>query len=165
MGKVTYVGMDVHLNSIAAVWGEAQEKPQTMTVTPTQEGFEALVKAVGSADVWGVYEASSCGFEAYDRLKEMGWKVSIVAPTHIAKSVHSSKRKTDLRDAKRLWEVVMSHGELGTDMAEVWIPSRELQEEREIVRRRLKVSESQCRVKNGILGLLRMHQIKRPEGM
>jgi len=162
---VIYVGLDVHLNSIAAVWGKVKDKPRSMTVTPTEEGFKELTKAVGTKEVWAVYEASSCGFEAYDELRALGWKMSIVAPTHITKSAHSKKRKTDLRDAKHLWEVLMSHGELGTELAQIWIPSRELQEEREIVRRRLKLSESSCRVKNGILSLLRMHKIKRPDGM
>jgi transposase len=165
VSMVIYVGMDVHLNSIAAVWGKAKDKPRSMTVAPTVEGLQKLADAVGSSEVWGVYEASSCGFETYDRLRELGWKVSIVAPTHIAKSVHGKTRKTDLRDAKRLWEVLMSHGELGTELAQIWIPGRQLQEEREIVRRRLKLSESSCRVKNGILSLLRMHRIKRPEDM
>ena len=165
MSMVIYVGLDVHLNSIAAVWGKAKDKPRSMTVAPTEEGFKALTEAVGPGEIWGVYEASSCGFEAYDQLRGLGWKMSIVAPTHITKSAHSKKRKTDLRDAKHLWEVLMSHGELGTELAVIWIPSRELQEEREIVRRRLKLSESSCRVKNGILSLLRMHKIKRPEGM
>lgn len=165
MSMVSYVGLDVHLNSIAAVWGKAKEKPRTLVISPTEEGFGALVEAVGPGEVWAVYEASSCGFEAYDRLRELGWKVSIVAPTHIAKSVHSKKRKTDLRDARRLWEILMAHAELGAEMAEVWIPGKQLQEEREIVRRRLKLSESSCRVKNGILSLIRMHRIKRPEGM
>jgi len=165
MSMVIYVGMDVHLNSIAAVWGKAKDKPRSMTVAPTEEGFKTLTEVIGTKEVWGVYEASSCGFEAYDELRALGWKVSIVAPTHITKSAHSKKRKTDLRDAKHLWEVLMSHGELGTELAEIWIPSRELQEEREIVRRRLKLSESCCRVKNGILSLLRMHKIKRPETM
>lgn len=165
MSMVIYVGLDVHLNSIAAVWGKAKDKPRSMTVTPNEEGFKALTEAVGTKEVWGVYEASSCGFETFDELRALGWKMSIVAPTHITKSTHSKKRKTDLRDAKHLWEVLMSHGELGTELAEIWIPSRELQEEREITRRRLKLSESSCRVKNGILSLLRMHKIKRPEGM
>lgn len=165
MSMVIYVGMDVHLNSIAVAWGRALEKPRTLTITPTDEGFKSLTKAIGTENVWGVYEASSCGFEVYDCLRELGWKMSIVAPTHIAKSAHSRKRKTDLRDALKLREVLMSHGELGTEMAEIWIPSRELQEEREIVRRRLKLSESSCRVKNGILSLLRMHRIKRPVEM
>jgi transposase len=163
MSMVIYVGLDVHLNSIAAVWGSAKTTPRSMTIAPTEEGFRILARAVGSGEIWGVYEASSCGFETYDRLRQLGWKMSIVAPTHIAKSTHGKKRKTDLRDSKRLWELLMSHGELGTELATIWIPSRELQEEREIVRRRLKLSESSCRVKNGILGLLRMHRIKRPE--
>lgn len=165
MSMVIYVGLDVHLNSIAAVWGKPQEKPRTLVIEPNDEGFAALVKAVGVKDVWAVYEASSCGFEAYDRLRESGWKVSIVAPTHITKSVHSRKRKTDLRDALRLREILMSHAELGTEMAQVWIPDRELLEQREIVRRRLKLGEISCRTKNGILSLLRMHRIKRPSGM
>jgi len=165
MSMVIYVGLDVHLNSIAAVWGKVKEKPRTLVISPTEEGYRALVEAAGPGEVWAVYEASSCGFEVYDRLRELGWKVSIVAPTHIAKSVHSKKRKTDLRDARRLWEILMAHGELGAEMAEIWIPGRQLQEEREVVRRRLKLSESSCRVKNGILSLLRMHRIKRPEGL
>jgi len=165
VSMVIYVGLDVHLNSIAAVWGKAKEKPRSMTVPPTEEGLRKLSREVGTGEIWGVYEASSCGFETYDRLRELGWKMSIVAPTHIAKSTHGKMRKTDLRDAHRLWEVLMSHGELGTELATIWIPSRDLQEEREIVRRRLKLSESSCRVKNGILSLLRMHRIKRPEDM
>jgi len=163
MSMVIYVGLDVHLNSIAAVWGKAKDKPRSMTVTPTDEGLRTLARAVGEGEIWGVYEASSCGFEAYDQLRALGWRMSIVAPTHIAKSTHAKLRKTDLRDAKRLWELLMSHGELGTELATIWIPSRKLQEEREIVRRRLKLAESSCRVKNGILALLRMHRIKRPE--
>lgn len=163
MDMVIYVGLDVHLNSIAAVWGRAKEKPRHLTVTPSEKGLEVLARAIGTKNVWGVYEASSCGFETYDGLRKLGWKMSIVAPTHIAKSAHGRKRKTDLRDAKHLWEMLMSHGELGTELAEIWIPSRELQEQREIVRRRLKLSENACRVKNGILSLLRMHKLKRPE--
>ena len=50
-------------------------------------------------------------------------------------------------------------------MPEIWIPSRELQQQREIVRRRLKLAENVTRVKVGIVSLLRMHKIKRPEAM
>lgn len=163
MGMVTYVGLDVHLNSVAAVWGRAKETPRNLTVAANEAGFEELSRAIGRSEVWGVYEASSCGFEAYDLLTGLGWKMSIVAPTHIEKSVRSRKRKTDLRDAKRLWELLMAHGELGAELPQIWIPSRELQEEREVVRRRLTLGEDSCRVKNRITSLLRMQRIKRPE--
>lgn len=165
MSMVIYVGLDVHLNSIAAVWGQARETARSMTVAPDEAGLDSLTKAVGTGEVWGVYEASSCGFEVYDELRARGWKMSVVAPTHMSKSVHGKKRKTDLKDAEGLREALMSHGELGTKLPVVWIPGKELQEDRELVRRRLSLGEDSCRIKNKILGLLRMHRLKKPEGI
>ena len=162
MSKVSYLGMDVHLNSIAVVWGQAKEKPRCLIVENSLEGWEKLVGAVGPGEIWGVYEASSCGFEVYDHFTKIGWRMSVVAPTHIHKSVLSRKRKTDLRDAKRLWEVLVSHAELGTELPAVWIPEERLRQEREIVRRRLSLAEHMTRVKNRIGSLLRMHKLKRP---
>src|SRR6185503_453481 len=93
---------------------------------------------------------------------KIGWKMSVVAPTHIAKSAHSRKRKTDLRDAKRLWDVLVAHGELGTEFPDVWIPTLRIREEGEVIRRRLALAEHLTRVKSSIHGLLRMHKLKRP---
>ena len=163
MSMVTYVGLDVHLNSIAAVWGRLQEKPQSLIVPNTPAGLEALLKAVGSRPVWAIYEASSCGFTLFDELTQRGWKMSIVAPTHIHRSIHARKRKTDLRDARRLWELILSHGELGTDLPVVWIPPLKIRHDREVIRRRLKLAENLSKVKNGILSLLRMQKVSRPE--
>ena len=165
MSKVIFLGMDVHLNLIAVVWGRAKEKPRCLIVGNSPEGWEKLVRAVGPGEIWGVYEASSCGFEVYDHFTKIGWKMSVVAPTHIHKSVLSRKRKTDLRDAKRLWEVLVSHAELGTELPAVWIPGESLREEREIVRRRLTLSERLTQVKNAIGSLLRIHKLKRPEDL
>jgi transposase len=162
MSKVTYVAMDVHLNLIAVVWGRAKEKPRCLIIDNTPAGWEKLVRAVGLGEIWGVYEASSCGFEVYDHFTKIGWKMSVVAPTHIPKSTHGRKRKTDLRDAKRLWDVLVAHGELGTELPDVWIPTQEIREERETIRRRLALAEHLTRVKNSIHGLLRMHKLKRP---
>ncbi|HXX95364.1 MAG TPA: IS110 family transposase [Planctomycetota bacterium] len=162
MSKMIYLGMDVHLNLIAVVWGRAKEKARCLIVDNSPKGWEKLVQAVGPGEIWGVYEASSCGFEVYDHFTKIGWRMSVVAPTHIHKSVLSRKRKTDLRDAKRLWEVLVSHGELGTELPAVWIPEERIREEREIVRRRLSLADHRTRVKNGITSLLRMHKLKRP---
>jgi transposase len=165
MSMVTYVGLDVHLNSIAAAWGRLQEKPRNLIVPNTPAGLEALVKAVGPGQVWAVYEASSCGFGLFDELTRRGWKMSIVAPTHIHRSVHARKRKTDLRDARRLWELILGHGELGMDLPVVWIPPMKIRQDREVIRRRLKLGENLSRVKNGILSLLRIQKATRPESL
>lgn len=165
MSMVTYVGLDVHLNSIAAVWGRLQEKPRNLIVPNTPAGLEALLKAVGPGPVWAVYEASSCGFGLFDELTQRGWKMSIVAPTHIHRSVHARKRKTDLRDAQRLWELVLAHGEVGTDLPVVWIPPMKVRQDREVIRRRLKLGENLSRVKNGITSLLRIQKVTPPEAL
>jgi transposase len=165
MSMVTYVGLDVHLNSIAAVWGRLQEKPRNVIVPNTPAGIDALLKAVGSGSVWAIYEASSCGFGLFDDLTQRGWKMSIVAPTHIHRSVHARKRKTDLRDAQRLWELVLAHGEVGTDLPAVWIPPLKIRQDREVIRRRLKLGENLSRVKNGILSLLRIQKVTRPDAL
>jgi transposase len=165
MSMVTYVGLDVHLNSIAAVWGRLLEKPKSLIVPNTPAGIEALMKAAGPSPVWAVYEASSCGFGLFDELTRRGWKMSIVAPTHIHRSVHARKRKTDLRDAHRLWELILAHGEVGTDLPVVWIPPIKVREDREVIRRRLKLGENLSRVKNGILSLLRIQKVTHPEAL
>jgi len=100
--QVTYVGLDVHQNSITAVWGRRQEKMRWTRVINNDEGLEQLLKEVGAGEAWGVYEASGCGFGLHDWLTQRGWKVSVVAPTHVAKSLREKKTKTDLRDATQM---------------------------------------------------------------
>ena len=165
MEKVTYVGMDVHLNSIAAVWRQAGGVQRKMTVMNTPTGREKLVKLIGKRNVWGCYEASSCGWEVYDDLKAQGWKMSVLAPTHIAHTVKGRKTKTDERDAVILLNVLMSHGELGAELPKAWVPPTKVRQDREVVRRRLKVAENLSRIKTGIRSLLQMHGVKRPKDL
>src|SRR2546427_1905324 len=141
MSKRSYVGMDVHLNSIVAVWQRAGGERHKLVVEPTEEGFDRLVQAVKGTEIWAAYEASSCGWEAHDELTRRGWKVFVLAPTHLPKSVRGRKRKNDLEDAKMLLEVLMAHGELGSKLPAVWIPGQRIREDREVVRRRLTVGE------------------------
>ena len=165
MDTMTYVGMDVHLKTIAAVWQQPKGERRAVTVENSLGGLKKLVQVIGKASVWGCYEASSCGWEVRDCLSRMGWKMSVVAPTHIKRSQKGRKRKTDLEDAKDLLEVLMGHGELGHNLPAVWVPPVTLREHRELIRRRLKVGESAGRLKTGIGALLRTHGIKKPEGI
>ena len=165
MSKRTYVGLDVHLNSIVAVWMVLGGKLRKLVVEPTVEGFDKLIQAVGGVEVWAAYEASSCGWEAHDELTRRGWKVFVLAPTHLPQSVRRRKRKNDLEDAKMLLHVLMMHGELGSKLPAVWIPGQKIREDREVVRRRLTVGEKLGRVKAEIGSLLRMNRVKKPEAL
>lgn len=155
----------MHLNFIVAVWRKGKKAEEKFVVETTPQGLQKLAQLVGEDEVWAAYEASSCGFEVYDLLTARGWKVFVLAPTHIARSVRGRKRKTDLEDARRILEVLMSHGELGGRLPAVWVPSRKIREDRELVRRRLTVAEELARVKCEIGALLRIQQVKGPEGL
>jgi len=162
MSHRIYVAMDVHLKFIVAVWQSGRGKRKVMTVDVSADGFAKLVLAVGPGEVWAVYEASSSGLEVHERLTGHGWKVWLLAPTHLPQSTDSRKNKSDERDAHRMLDVLVAHGELGTKLPWVWIPPRKTREDREVVRRRLKLAEKLGQIKNEITGLLRIEAIRKP---
>jgi transposase len=163
--RLTYVGLDVHPETTVASWGRPQESVKRLEVPTTEAGFRILHLRIGREGIWAAYEASSCGFVPYDMLRGMGWQVSVIPPTHLKRSQKSKKDKADAKDADDLRDVVMAHGELGTKMAEVSIPNRELRDDRELTRQRLQLGEKGSAVKAGILQLLRRHGVDRPESM
>ena len=166
MSKRIYVALDVHLKFIVAVWqvmGVGGRKKLTIEGSP--EGLRKLVQAVGPGEVWAVYEASGSGLEVHDRLTEHGWKVWLLAPTHLPQSTDSRKNKSDERDAHRMLDVLVAHGELGTKLPWAWIPTRKTREDRELVRRRLKLAEKLGQIKNETTGLLRVEAIRKPESL
>ena len=57
---VTYVGLDVHGETILAQWGKAGEKACRLEIPHTPAGLDRLVKRVGTTEVRAVYEASGC---------------------------------------------------------------------------------------------------------
>lgn len=165
MSQRIYVALDVHLKSIVAVWQFARGTRRKLTLESTAEGLSKLVQAVGPGEIWAVYEASGAGLEVHDRLTEAGWKVWLLAPTHLPQSTDSRKNKSDERDAHRMLDVLVAHGELGTNLPWAWIPPRKTREDRELVRRRLKLAEKLGQIKNEITGLLRVEAIRKPEDL
>jgi transposase len=165
MSQVTYVGLDVHLNFTVAVWKVAGGQERHLAVDSSIQGFEELAAAVGSLNVWASYEASGAGWEVYDLLTARGWKVSVLAPTRLPHTTRTRKTKTDLRDARKLQEVLMAHGELSAELPAVWIPPKRIREDRELIRRRIKLGEKLSSAKAEILSLLRIQQIKKPESI
>lgn len=117
------------------------------------------------ARVWVTYEASGCGFLLADFMTAEGFETSVLAPTRLPMTAKSRGRKTDKNDALRLLEVLRGHVLAGNELPSVWVPSRQLRDDREVVRRRLDVQEKGAEVKNQIHGLLRRYGIKKPAGL
>ena len=165
MSKVTYVGLDVHMKFTVAVWKTARGEEHWTIVETSAAGWAELAGRIGLGSVWAAYEASGIGWETHDLLTAKGWKVSVLAPTHLPHSARTRKTKTDLRDARMIQGVLMSHGELGTELPAVWIPDAETREDRELVRRRLSLAESIAAIKPQIRALLTMQRLRKPESL
>lgn len=159
--RVTYVGLDVHDETIVAAWGRPSD-PNAMVVANTEEGIEELVRRVGAGPVWAAYETSGVGFVLHDQLTKLGWKVSVLATSRLEKSVRNRKRKTDAEDAKKLLNVLAAHGECGTELPEVWVPPVKIREDRELVRHRLNLGTVVGRIRTKIKSTLKIHGVKYP---
>jgi transposase len=114
------------------------------------------------SEVLAAYEASGCGFLRADLLEEAGFLVSVLAPVNLPVTPRSRSRKTDARDVVRILEVLRAHVLAGNGLPAVWIPSAEVRDDREIVRRRLGLKEKMGSVKNQIHGLLCRYGLKKP---
>lgn len=162
MGSMTYLAIDVHRDILVAKWGRKREQARTASFAHTTEGLAALRKQVGRVSVWAAYEAGSAGFALGDELSSWSWRVTILAPTGIPRSAKHGKRKTDREDAAAIFDLLVAHAELGTKLPGVWVPPKQVREDREVVRRRLDLGQKQAQVKAQIGSLLLRQGIRRP---
>jgi hypothetical protein len=71
--KLRYVGLDVHVETIAVAMAEADGGPRSLGTIPNNvEAVRKLIGRLGPAEWLRVcYEAGQCGFVLYWKLLEM----------------------------------------------------------------------------------------------
>lgn len=170
MRHVIMLGCDLHDASIVLKLAVDRGEPERLEFKNTVTGrrtmvvkFQKQAEALGGARIVFAYEASGQGFGLYDQFTEAGIEAHVLAPTRIARSVRHSRQKTDDRDAQQLLELVRGHVLAGNRLPDVWIPDRRTRDDRELVRMRLDVSDKITAVKAQVQGLLKRHQLRRPE--
>ncbi len=171
--KEIFCAIDLHDKSmLAGVCVGAQSLSHYNFNTREDQGFLELIKNLvelaalhPGSRVHVAYEASGSGFRLADVLMEAGFLVSVLAPSHLPISQKSRSQKTDKKDVKRIMDVLRGHVLAGGDLPAVWIPSVELRDHREIVRRRVSLGEDVTKLKNKIHGLLKRNGIRKPEGI
>jgi transposase len=150
---ITFVGLDVHKNSIAVAFADAgrnAEVRQYGTIGGGLDDLDRLVKKLSSPnrELHFVYEAGPCGYDIFRSLTEKGFDCAVVSPAHIPKSP-ANRVKTDRRDAMTLARLHRA-GEL----TYVFVPRADDEAMRDLTRAREDAKKAQRVAQQQLGGML-----------
>ena len=151
----TFIGMDVHKETIAVAIGERHGAPRYYgEIANTPEALTKLIRKVvpkGSRAAF-CYEAGPCGYGIYRQISDMGYRCDVVAPSLIPKKA-GDRVKTDRRDAVTLTRLYRA-GELTA----VWVPDEEQEAVRDLTRIREDMKSMERRARQRLCGFLLRHK-------
>lgn len=160
---ITYVGLDVHKDTIAVALAEAGQRREVRaygTIANTPAALRALATKLArtGTELRFCYEAGPCGYGIERQLTEAGHGCVVVAPSLIPRKP-GERIKTDRRDASNLARLHRA-GEL----TPVWVPDPAHEAIRDLVRARLAAVRSLRQARQQLSGfLLRQgHHYNRP---
>ncbi|MFB4166336.1 IS110 family transposase [Virgibacillus sp. JSM 102003] len=155
-----YVGLDVSKEEIAvAIAEEGRGKPRYFgMISHTPEAIRKLVKKLGKPENLKMcYEAGPTGYPLYRMFMSMGIECDVIAPSLIPQKP-GERVKTDKRDAMSLAGLFRA-GELTS----IYVPSKEDEALRDLVRAREDVKDDILRIKHRITKLLLRYGIRAPQ--
>ena len=164
----TMVGCDLHENSMLLAIAEDGGEATFATCDNTPAGRQSMLAlfarraAEHGTTVHVVYEASSLGFGLHDEIVAAGWACWVLAPSKLPRSVKQRKIKTDKKDAALLLSVLRGHLLAGNELPAVWVPDRELRDDRMVVRMRLTIADKMTSAKAQIVSLLKQRGVEQP---
>lgn len=170
MVRHIFVGIDLgDKNSVARIAID-REKAERLGFVNDRRGRARLFEQVkrqaeaAGATIAMAYEASSCGFILCDEAEAKGIACGVLAPTKMEKSVDQRKNKNDDRDADDVMEKIRGHVLAGNRLPTVWVPNRQIRDDRELVRTRVELAEKQTRLKSQIQMMIKRHGLEKPTG-
>ncbi len=162
MGKVRFVGLDVHAETIAVAFAEPGdgEVRSLGTIPNREESIRKLVRKLGPVERLRIcYEAGPTGYRLYWQLATLGVNCEVVAPTLVP--VKSGERvKTDRKDAEKLARCYRAG-----DLTPVWVPDAAHEALRDLVRAREAAKKDQLRARHRLSKFLLRHGRRLPMGV
>jgi transposase len=154
--SITYVGLDVHKDTIAVALAEAGNRGEVREhgkISNTPAALRALVGRLGRGrgELRFCYEAGPCGYNIQRQLTEAGHQCAVVAPSLIPRKP-GDRIKTDRRDAINLAKLHRA-GQL----TPVWVPDRTHEAIRDLVRARLAAVRTLRQARQQLSGFLLRH--------
>jgi transposase len=153
---ITYVGLDVHKDTIAVALAEAGKRGEVrehgkIANTPTALKTLAIKLARSGHELRFCYEAGPCGYGIQRQLTAEGHGCVVVAPSLIPRRP-GDRIKTDRRDAINLAKLHRA-GELTS----VWVPDATHEAIRDLVRARLAAVRTLRQARQQLSGFLLRH--------
>jgi transposase len=141
---LTFVGLDVHADTIAVAAVQGRDGVRSLGVVPnTPEAIRRVLGKLGPKKHLRVsYEAGPTGYVIYWQLVAMGIPCDVVAPSLVPTKA-GDRIKTDRRDAERL-----ARAHRSGDLTAVWVPDSAHEALRDLVRARESAKEDQTRAKH-----------------
>lgn len=158
-GQDVFVGLDVHKRSwqVAIMVGETFHK--SFHQPPKTELLVSYLRRNFPGGRYHcVYEAGYCGFWIHQELQRHGVKCAVTNPADIPTTDKEKRNKTNRVDARKLVRSLRNR-----EVHPIYIPSRQAQEDRTLVRTRYGLVSKQTRCKNQIKALLCFYGICVPE--
>lgn len=149
-GETIFCGLDVHKTN----W-KVSLRTRDMELTSFSQNPDPVLlnnylkKNYPQAAIKVVYEAGFSGFEAQRSLKQLGMNCIVVNAADIPATDKDRRRKADKRDARKLSRQ-LAEGNLEG----IYIPDKQMEHARSLVRQRHRLAQDQTRCKNRIRHLL-----------
>lgn len=154
--NTTFIGLDVSKETIAVAIAEGGRRGQVRfygTISSKPEAVTKLVKTLAAKhrSMAFAYEAGPTGYGLYRQLIELGYACHVVAPS-MTPARPGSQIKTDRRDA-----VVLASLFRAGELTSIWVPHKEHEAMRDLVRARISAVETVRRARQQLLSFLLRH--------
>jgi transposase len=151
--RITWVGLDVHKDTIAVCWLRADSQAEETREIPNEErAIRTLFKRLAAdGELRTCYEAGPCGYPVRRQLEQMGIACDVIAPAMIPRRP-GDRIKTDSRDARKLARLYRA-GEL----TPIRVPTEAEEAVRDLVRCREDLCQDVTRMRHRLLKFLLRH--------
>jgi transposase len=154
----SFVGLDVHKDSIAIAVAEGRDAPRFLgTVQSELQQLLKAFKGLGKAQsVLVVYEAGPCGYGLYRQLRSRGYGCAVIAASRMSRP-RGERIKTDRRDALTLARLARSG-----DLVRVLVPDERDEAMRDLSRAREDALAARLKARQQLKALLLRHGRRYP---
>ena len=158
-GQNFYCGIDTHKKN----WAVTIQTDSLVLKTFTQDPeprilFNHLKKNYPGGNYIAGYEAGYFGFNIQRTFESLGMKCLILHPADVPTTQKDKEQKRDQRDSRKIAKALRNN-----EVESIWVPPIDIDQDRQLLRAREKLTGDQSRIKNRIKACLQFNSIKYPE--